>query len=374
MELTEQITKQRVKGNIGEWSEWYAFLKILTDGKMYAADSELNKIEENFFTVLSVIRDEIKAGRKIYDLSNDGETIQVWNEERVRLASIPTDTIKKKVREIFECMKAPHDTTFGSTAGDDSMAGLMCAQIKASNSQKADLTVVIHDRISPTETELGFSVKSMLGASATLLNASGATNFTYDIADISDEAVSAINAIVDGPKIRDRIEAINAMTGEAGFVFSHLANEKFKHNLRKIDTVFPEILATTLKYFFEGRGNTLAQLVQCLADDTALYSKFGLNKEDYEFKLKEFLIAVALGMTPSKEWDGFTKAHGGYIVVKEDGEIVCYHLYNRDEFQEYLFNNTRLDTPSSSRHNFGSLYRDENGLHIDLNLQIRFIR
>jgi HpaII restriction endonuclease len=83
---------------------------------------------------------------------------------------------------------------------------------------------------------------------------------------------------------------------------------------------------------------------------------------------------VALGMTPGKEWDGFTKTHGGYIIVKEDGEIVCYHLYNRDEFQEYLYNNTRLETPSTSRHKFGSIYTENGSRYIKLNLQIRFLK
>ena len=94
------------------------------------------------------------------------------------------------------------------------------------------------------------------------------------------------------------------------------------------------------------------------------------------FKLKKFLCEVALGMTPKKEWDGFTKAHGGYIIVKENGEIVCYHLYNRDEFENYLFNNVKLDTPSTTRHKFGKFYKDrETGeKRIKFNLQIRFLK
>lgn len=42
--------------------------------------------------------------------------------------------------------------------------------------------------------------------------------------------------------------------------------------------------------------------------------------------MKVLLIDVALGMTPAKEWNGRYDANGGYIVIRKDGEIVCYHF------------------------------------------------
>ena len=80
-------------------------------------------------------------------------------------------------------------------------------------------------------------------------------------------------------------------------------------------------------------------------------------------------------MTPSNEWTGRYDANGGYIVVKKDGEIVCYHFYNRNDIEDYLYNNTRFERASRSRYNFGSLYRKENDdVYIKLNLQIRLIK
>ena len=78
-------------------------------------------------------------------------------------------------------------------------------------------------------------------------------------------------------------------------------------------------------------------------------------------------------MTPAKSWDGRFQATGGYIVVREDGEILCYHIYNHNEFQDYLFKNTRIETPSTSRYDFGYIYQEDGKNHIKLNLQIRFI-
>ena len=114
------------------------------------------------------------------------------------------------------------------------------------------------------------------------------------------------------------------------------------------------------------------ELISFLETDGILTKKLNTNKVVLRHKIKEFLVAIALGMTPGHLWMGETGAHGGYIIVKEDGDIVCYHLYNRDEFKEYLYHNTFLDTPSSGRHKFGIVY-DENGKKcIKLNLQIRF--
>jgi type II restriction enzyme len=79
-------------------------------------------------------------------------------------------------------------------------------------------------------------------------------------------------------------------------------------------------------------------------------------------------------MMPSKVWSGEYDATGGYLVVKNDGEILCYHIYNKNEFENYLINNTKLETASSTRHGFGTVYEENDSLFFNLNLQIRFIK
>ena len=88
----------------------------------------------------------------------------------------------------------------------------------------------------------------------------------------------------------------------------------------------------------------------------------------YEHKIKGFLTACALGMTSKKPWNGSFDVSGGYVVVKENGDVLCYHIYNWNDFQEYLFNNTFIDTPSTSKHKFGKLEGDK----LNLNFQVRF--
>lgn len=99
----------------------------------------------------------------------------------------------------------------------------------------------------------------------------------------------------------------------------------------------------------------------------------GYRRPDlYAIKFKKLLTASALGMTPGKVWDGKDSATGGYIIIKRDGDVLCYHLYNRNFFEDYLLNNTRIDRPSASRYDFGYVYEKDGNKYIDLNVQVRF--
>ena len=44
--------------NKGEWSEVYTFLKLLADGRLYAADSNLNQIPSIYYPILKILREE----------------------------------------------------------------------------------------------------------------------------------------------------------------------------------------------------------------------------------------------------------------------------------------------------------------------------
>ena len=84
------------------------------------------------------------------------------------------------------------------------------------------------------------------------------------------------------------------------------------------------------------------------------------------------MCACALGMTPGRRWEGEEDANGGYIVVKNDGSVVCYHIYNRTEFEQYLYDYTFFERASGSRHNYMTVYKEEDQYKIKLNLQVRF--
>jgi len=306
----------------------------------------------------------------MYDLTKRSRDIFIFDENNKIIKVVNKASISSKVEKIFERIKASTDRTFSISLANKAMEELHCTQIKAASGKKADLFLKIYDSISPTTPDLGFSIKSMLGSPSTLLNSSGSTNFVYKLS--KNVNALKINSIIGSSKIRDRILEIEG--GDAVIEYDHMDNEGFKKNLRMIDTMFPQMIALTLKTFFEGHGATLSEILDYLGKKQLVQKKFQLSLNDYTYKIKLFLMAVALGMTPRGEWSGRTEAHGGYIIVREDGEVVCYHLYNRDQFEEYLFENTKLETPSSSRHKFGVVYEENGEQFIKLNLQIRFLK
>lgn len=62
-------------GNKGEWSEIYTLLKLLGEGKVYAGDQNLNKIQDLFYPIIMILRQE-KDGNYNYRLQDKDVVIQ----------------------------------------------------------------------------------------------------------------------------------------------------------------------------------------------------------------------------------------------------------------------------------------------------------
>lgn len=252
------------------------------------------------------------------------------------------------------------------------MASINCQTLKAKSTSKTDIRIVIHDQRINQNAELGFSIKSQVGKDSTLLNAGKTTNFVYQIlgfkGSVSD--IKRINEIDSRSKIKDRFEEVKKLS--SGLKFISINHDVFKNNLVLIDSLLPNILAEVVKQFFSGGISTLFALTEEINAKNPLGYDTQFSHTFYEYKIKRFLTDVALGMMPSKVWSGIYDATGGYLIVKEDGEILCYHIYNRNQFEDYLFHNTKLETASSKRHEFGTIYSEDGNFFFKLNLQIRF--
>lgn len=355
--------------NKGEWSELYVFLKLLGDGVLYAADSELNKKADLYYPLIEILREENKQ-IKHYN-SEDKVNIRIFDSTGNLLLSLPKKQFETNAKILLSTIQKS-GSTFSVPTIENFMKLIECTKVKADSSDKTDITLVLHDLKTLRKDSFGFSIKSRLGGSSTLLNAGESTNFIYEInGNITDKQVEKINNIDTKSKVRDRLKMIQ----ECGCTldFYEMNNKNFKANLQMIDSSFPKIMAEFLLQYYIGKAKTIKKLTPIVREINPCNLDTELPHRYYEHKIKNFLIDIALGMTPAKPWDGLYQATGGYIVVREDGEILCYHIYNRNDFQEYMFNNTRFDTASTTKHIFGSVYKKNNKNFIKLNLQIRFI-
>lgn len=356
-------------GNKGEWSEIYTLLRIIADKNLFAGDSDLNKIENLIFPIIKVLREDSNG---TYQYSYDSDLVVITgNEEEFRT---PISEFREKAVLLLSKLKESTSSTFSIPEIENFINSFSCVSIKAKSSVKSDIRVVIHDQRTGTNPELGFSIKSQLGGASTLLNAGKTTNFIFKIKNpnLSNSKIAEINAISSRSKIKDRLEQINENSD--GLDFIQTESIVFGNNLTLIDSFLPRLISEVVYLFFNTSNSKMTDLVDLVAAINPLEFNIESNHPFYSYKIKRFLTDIALGMMPSKVWTGVLDATGGYLIVKEDGEILCYHIYNRNEFEDYLLVNTKLETASSSRHDFGAIYSENDELRFKLNLQIRFVK
>lgn len=236
---------------------------------------------------------------------------------------------------------------------------------------KTDIVLEIYDGFTGTNLVLPFSIKSFVGNPPTLLNASGQTNFKFRVVgDLSDADIDEINSLMKGDAIavKERV----ALIKEKGCTLEYagMDSDSFKDNLLVIDSRMPEILAAMLLARYDHDVVDISELVPYLNKENPL--GFSGSRDYYRVKISRLLMESFAGMKPSEPWNGIEEVHGGYIVVTPDKKVLCFFMRNRNIFEEYLFNNVKLETPSAKRQGFASIEKEGNDLIFKLNLDIRF--
>jgi type II restriction enzyme len=361
-----------ITGNKGEWSEIYALFKLLGDKELHPGNSEIEKIQNLVYPILRILRTEVNG---IFEYSIKDDIVVISGNEEV--FRIPISEFQKRAKYLLTEIKG-NSGTFSIPEIEEFMQSINCLSLKASSSAKTDIKIVVHDQRTGLQPSLGFSIKSQLGNPSTLLNAGETTNFIFTIekGSFSKQDIEHVNSLYvkRGEKlsrdIKGRIKAIYERNGK--LLFLNTQKQIFSNNLILIDSLLPQILASILLQFASSTYSSFDDLVKIIEDENPLKFDTTNNHSFYSYKIKRFLTDIALGMMPSKVWTGEYDATGGYLIVKANGEILCYHIYNKNEFENYLLTNTKLDTASSSRHGFGEIYEEDGQLFFKLNLQIRF--
>lgn len=359
-----------ITGNKGEWSEIYTLFRLLGEGKVHAGDANLNKLEL-YYPILNIIREESKR----YEYKpNTQQNIVIIDENGNEFARISMSKFMEESASLLEIIKETNTRSFEIPSAENFMTQIGCTKLKAPSRDKADIHIVIHDLRTNMTPELGFSIKSQLGSPSTLLNPGMPTNIKYLITgkELSDAEIDEINAIED-----HKPRMIALVNKGCGLKYSDIEHQIFKNNLLFLDTCMPDFIASCLAWVNmpNSTSSSIKDAVTAISQQNPFEYSGNNVQAFYEHKMKVLLLDTALGMTPAKEWEGRYDANGGYLVVKKDGDIICYHFYNRNDVEDYLYNNTRLDNPSRDRYQFGSLYRGEDDrVYIKLNLQIRFTK
>lgn len=359
-----------MKGNKGEWSELYTLLKLAADGRLYAADENTNKIDTIYYDILKIIRSQKDDN---WQYIRNGNIKVIAESTGVEVATIPISEFEENAELLLSSIKAvkSKDGSFEIPAIDSFISKIKCNTTKAKSSDKADITLMVHDVKTGSDPTLGFSIKSQLGSPSTLFNASGATNFVYELS--GHKLTEAEKDTFHNFRLfKDKFEYLDSLGVKVSFVKAD--NDIFNANLMLVDTQMSLIIGNMLENFYRGKANRVPELTElCAADNICNADERQVNVF-YKYKIMELMTDIALGMMPASQWNGNYEATGGYIIVKEDGDVLCYHIYNRNEFREYLYSNTKFDTPSKTKHHFGMIEEIDGKQILKLNLQIRFIK
>ncbi len=359
-------------GNIGEWSELYVLLKLLGDQEIYSANKYLEINPDFKYKILQIVTNAESTNRIEYSLKESADVILIINPSTNQAKEITRQIVKDYVAKVLLSIKnkPKGKRSFSIMSSEEIMNNLNRDSISTTSENKSDLMVKFHNVLSNNTLE-GFSIKSYLGGAPTLFNASKQnTNFVFEVINFSGN-IEEINSISSRAKIRDRLKKI--LSQSIDLRFSHIEGGNLKLNLDLLDDKLPLILAELIKQYYQGQGNSIRRLIEILSSYNPLKNDFDdFYPQFYEYKIKNFLLNAAFGMTPARIWNGNIQTNGGFIIVKYDGEIVCFHASNFDELKEYLFDATFIDTPDPKRHDFGYLYSEDKKIFFKLNFQIRF--
>lgn len=355
-------------GNKGEWSELYTLFKLLADGKLYAADADTNKIPNLYYDILKVIRTQAD-GKLEYCRSAEVKIINAETGEEI--CSVPIASFVEQTDKLLAGIRSKTGSKGAFELPDvwSFAESIKCNTLKAKSKDKADIHLMVHDIMSGRDDTFGFSIKSQLGSPSTLFNASGATNFTYKVIghQLTGDEIDTFQAF---KKFKEKFDFLASLGTDIEFIETE--NKTLDFNLKMVMTEMPVVFAEMIKYYYQGRSYSISELTDMVAE-AGIISTLD-NKVFLRHKTKEMLTNIALGMVPNTMWTGDYEATGGYIIVKDDGDVVCYHIYNHNAFKNYIFANTRFDTPSKTKHGFGDIYEVDGQQYLKLNVQIRFVK
>lgn len=373
--------------NKGEWSELYTLYKLLADQNLYPFDKEQKVGERLRLPILSMLRYTEEDLCAEYRIDDDGK-IHI-NANGYDIIEVDKDDFKSQAAELLNAIKTGDEKASFEIHKIDEFRKLTCCpkikcyskKLENGDKDKSDLYIVIHDALTGQEPKQGFSIKSELGNPPTLLNATKLTNFKYRLSQpLTTEQVDKINSMLDNKghaDIQSRVRAIIAAGSSLEFD-SINPNKKgeylFYENLILIDSSLPEIIARLLVMSYTENTRLLDELTEKMSAENPLNFPMRANKKYYEAKVKRFVTDVALGMLPSQPWEA-THQSSGVLVVTETGDIDCYHVIYKASLDDYLYHDLKFETPSASRHGFGSVETDETGTqYFSLNLQLRFLK
>lgn len=377
-------------GNKGEWSELYVLVSLLAEGKLHQADYELNKDSNNIYEVIKAYKNESDY-RLEFDRKDKVILFKIEKEVSTQIGVFSLEELQEISKLLLKGIQEGQGNSFAIIEAENFLTSTSIKKLKADSKVKADIKLKIYDHRLAKETDLGFSIKSLLGGDSTLFNTGYGNNFIYSVQNNLNESVLEFNKRTYKPlgglsKLSFRLQELERLNSSISF--KTVQSKQLWRNLKMVDGDLPDILAWALYYRWLHQESSLIGVSDLLEKNDPLnfYNNQPNEQKLYEYKLKRFLTEAAMGMTSETAWMGEYDSFGGVIIAKSDGDIVCFHIYDFNLFRNYLLDNTKFEQPATGedpltpgkarskgkKYYYGWLYEEDVDLFYKINLQIRF--
>lgn len=373
--------------NKGEWAELYVFLKLLGEGRLYAADEHLRKKPQSYLDVLEIIREEIQGLITRYSTQGEPGYIEIYQNDELKLRMESREFLHN-ANSFFYYLRDDDKKLSGRGAvrapewlerfADEILITKPkspAVKSKGDFGGKSDIIIALRDPRNSLVTTSGFSIKSQFAQAPTLYNAGGTGQILFRLDGMTDETAKKFNEAKDHRGNRDWTRAANIIKyNNVEPVFLRAQYPTLSNNLKYIRETMEPLLGEIYKQIIlsEAKDRGIADICAKISKEDPL----GYGDPDlYEKVVKDFLYASFSGMTAGRKWDGKEQVNGGYIVVMENGDVLCYHANDREAFRDYLFRQTFLEYVSCTKFKWGYAEKDENGEWIlPVNASVRFYK
>lgn len=352
-----------------EWGELYAFFRLLADGNVYAGTPDAKKNEALCWPVAMVQREE-HDGTRQYVI--ESEYIHILGENIDK--RVPREDFATVADIVFEAVKQSKEYDVMSPDGvEEFLDEVAIFDLEAKTDDRTDFYVAFYHVNTPL---VGFCVRSRLSPMFPLLDGGRTANFKFEQTGVkfATPTVNKINAFGEEEDVVGRMLMIERLGG--ALKFNDAADKVFRSNLGMIDLHFPRVLGEMSRAMHLEGITKVSDLTEYIKQLNPLKIKDELITKHryYEHKMKEFLLALALGMRPAKLYNGTDSAIAGFLMVDAQGEVLCYQKSERQTFADFLYYNTRLEKGPTAKDKYGYLEKENGVYYFKLNLKIGLVK
>ena len=352
-----------------EWYELYSFFRLLSDGYACVGTSEGRPHNDQRIPVAQIQRQE-HDGTRNYII--EGENIRVLREGSEKC--FPREDFGTVSELIWKTLKSVLGSDIESPDGvEEFLDEVGIFHLEAQTDDRTDYYIAFWNVNAPL---IDFRVHSHIGGMNMLLDGGRAANLKFEQVGVkfASPTVNKINMLESANEVADRMFMIERLGGV--LKYSDVADKVFRSNLSMIDLHFPRMLGEMVRTMYLDGISRIDELTERIKVMNPLKIKDELITKHlfYEYKMKQFLMAVALGMRPAKLYNGTDSAVSGFIMVGREGELCMYQKADKALFEEFLYHHTRLEKGSVEKDKYGFLERENGTYYFKLNVKIGFKR